>query len=1121
MKTGKQILSFLLVFCIVLSMAVWACAESSSLRMPENLKTIEEGAFYGDRSLNEVILPEGLKTIGSKAFANSSCGTVSFPKSLSYIAPDAFDNCSRFVGSAIEGSYAAAYLENSGLLYCLWEDPDAVKPEILRAWQSDTDELSVSWVAMPEADRYKIYRVDTVTQERTAISVNAQENTDGNVVTATDWLWSSDWHGENSVSFRITVQAIANDALIGLESDPVVVTMNKGVAVTGIDILSATSLRTGKTRLLTATISPENASNRNVLWSSSDESVAVVEDGLVTAIGMGSAVITATTQDGGYTDTCRVTVNMPTPEVTVLKNGGGKAGIFSWKAVPQAISYNLYSKNGSSGSWTFIENITDLSYTYILSNKYGKWSFGVAGVAADGTEGSRKNISMESQTMESAPVVALEQVTSTSLTLSWMPTEGADLYYIWLYEDVNEDPLFGATVSAEEELRCTAPGLLPGRTYTIDVFATFFDSVGGTKTTVTATTPGNSGSSEFVVYKGNETVIAQGQNSGAFACGTAAGQGDIATFTVSCTADWTVTSNANWMSVEKTNNNTAVVTIGEVEDGLRYEGDVVFTSGGRQYVMTLTLDKTGLSDRFVITKGSDTILASGSRTGYFTCSTAAGPGAVATFTVSSSNDWTVSSGGAAWMSVRKLNGTTAVMTIGEVEDGEKYNGTLTFTTANDSYRVFVTLDKTSLSNTPSFSGSFAYETKKLMLGDSWIVDASVSVNGGSGALGKVSVTALNHDNSIMTADFSSLNVSSVQLGRRGEFTVDTTKAPWNVPGTYTLRLWAKDSAGVGEAEPLAMMTLNIVEVDTDAEEPTLSFKSDVVGTDNSGNGKMTLTMTFTYTDELSVQLLKGSTPVQIADQWVSGTERVYDYEDFGLRKGELYSAAKQTRTVSPITIPKDTPTGEYILRVTARNRGGLTKTAQMSFKIIEAPANVVGNANNSSMELSHGNTSNVKGAGVFGGQEANTCHDYSCPTGTAIYAPYAGTYSAYQAYTTINNVKTLTSFGNYIAFTSSDGNVRMLFAHMDSFAGASLTIPSSRTEAQSGSDDKLTIIDRKSVLVKGTLLGESGNTGKSYGAHVHFEVQVKIDGTWKRVYPCAFFRGKIIPCATGTDPQNK
>ena len=169
MKTGKQILSFLLVFCIVLSMAVWACAESSSLRMPENLKTIEEGAFYGDRSLNEVILPEGLKTIGSKAFANSSCGTVSFPKSLSYIAPDAFDNCSRFVGSAIEGSYAAAYLENSGLLYCLWEDPDAVKPEILRAWQSDTDELSVSWVAMPEADRYKIYRVDTVTQERTAV----------------------------------------------------------------------------------------------------------------------------------------------------------------------------------------------------------------------------------------------------------------------------------------------------------------------------------------------------------------------------------------------------------------------------------------------------------------------------------------------------------------------------------------------------------------------------------------------------------------------------------------------------------------------------------------------------------------------------------------------------------------------------------------------------------------------------------------------------------------------------------------------------------------------------------------------------------------------------------------
>lgn len=59
---------------------------------------------------------------------------------------------------------------------------------------------------------------------------------------------------------------------------------------------------------LTATVTPDDATNRYVLWSSSDESVATVKDGVVTAVGNGTATITATTIDGGFTDTCEVTV---------------------------------------------------------------------------------------------------------------------------------------------------------------------------------------------------------------------------------------------------------------------------------------------------------------------------------------------------------------------------------------------------------------------------------------------------------------------------------------------------------------------------------------------------------------------------------------------------------------------------------------------------------------------------------------------------------------------------------------------------------------------------------------------------------------------------------------------
>ena len=81
------------------------------------------------------------------------------------------------------------------------------------------------------------------------------------------------------------------------------------VAVTGVDIPSTATVETGSTTQLTATISPSNATNQNVTWSSSNTSVATVaSDGTVTGVSAGTAVITATTADGGYTDTCTVTV---------------------------------------------------------------------------------------------------------------------------------------------------------------------------------------------------------------------------------------------------------------------------------------------------------------------------------------------------------------------------------------------------------------------------------------------------------------------------------------------------------------------------------------------------------------------------------------------------------------------------------------------------------------------------------------------------------------------------------------------------------------------------------------------------------------------------------------------
>ena len=83
--------------------------------------------------------------------------------------------------------------------------------------------------------------------------------------------------------------------------------------VTGLtlDKSSISFSQIGESEQLTAIIQPEDATNKEIEWSSSDQSVAVVSNGLVICSGVGSAVIYATTKDGGFTASCSVHVYKP------------------------------------------------------------------------------------------------------------------------------------------------------------------------------------------------------------------------------------------------------------------------------------------------------------------------------------------------------------------------------------------------------------------------------------------------------------------------------------------------------------------------------------------------------------------------------------------------------------------------------------------------------------------------------------------------------------------------------------------------------------------------------------------------------------------------------------------
>ena len=99
----------------------------------------------------------------------------------------------------------------------------------------------------------------------------------------------------------------------------------KPVKVSSITLnqTSLTMTLKGQTASLTATVTPDNAANKNITWSSSDSSVVTVVNGTVTAVANGTADITATAADGsGVSAKCSVTVSIPNNVRNITLEGG-------------------------------------------------------------------------------------------------------------------------------------------------------------------------------------------------------------------------------------------------------------------------------------------------------------------------------------------------------------------------------------------------------------------------------------------------------------------------------------------------------------------------------------------------------------------------------------------------------------------------------------------------------------------------------------------------------------------------------------------------------------------------------------------------------------------------------
>ena len=124
-------------------------------------------------------------------------------------------------------------------------------------------------------------------------------------------------NGVYAAECAVSVQATSDPSPMP-DPDPTPTPDPDPIYVTRVELdQSVLALSLGDSYTLKATVHPNNADNKAISWSSSDESVATVEDGTVKAMGAGTATIIVCTEDGDHTATCVVTVTDPTGTATI------------------------------------------------------------------------------------------------------------------------------------------------------------------------------------------------------------------------------------------------------------------------------------------------------------------------------------------------------------------------------------------------------------------------------------------------------------------------------------------------------------------------------------------------------------------------------------------------------------------------------------------------------------------------------------------------------------------------------------------------------------------------------------------------------------------------------------
>lgn len=167
------------------------------------------------------------------------------------------------------------------------------------------DFTAYEWLRTKYNKEYEISVIDMVhgkvTLEKSVVEVGQQVNV--HITPEEGYALKADSLQYNGIPVK------GNSFIMPEENVVLTAEFENKIPVTGIKLnTNQVFITTGSAIKLVANVEPQEAHEKSIHWSSSDENVASVQDGLVTARTTGSALIIATTLDGGFTDNCEVKV---------------------------------------------------------------------------------------------------------------------------------------------------------------------------------------------------------------------------------------------------------------------------------------------------------------------------------------------------------------------------------------------------------------------------------------------------------------------------------------------------------------------------------------------------------------------------------------------------------------------------------------------------------------------------------------------------------------------------------------------------------------------------------------------------------------------------------------------